>query len=400
MDQEDNKILLTNNNQTQLTFFINQFFFTMKKFFLLAAVVGVALTSCVKNEGVAVTADQNQITFEVAKYKATSRAEVAYPTDLSFGAYAYYENTLTPGTHSLYIDNAEIVYKVADGRGYWAAKSETYYWPTQGHLDFVSYSPYNEDATSPAVPKISDSDVQQTLKYEGFKVDAANPVDILYSDKAMQQTANTVNYGFTGVPTLFHHALAKLNFLVRTFRLDNANESPDAVTKWTVTIKKITLAGIYDEGSLTMKTTNVHDSGATTVQWANTITVVPYDVWSNTSSQTTKEWNCEQVLTTTARTYGAGTADVAQNYFILPQALATGIQQITVDYSIATLAPGGQTATVDYSATKNFSDFPAVPAWEQGKNITYTIEIDPKGDEIHFAPAVVDWENVDGTISF
>lgn len=373
----------------------------MKKLFLLAAVAGVAFASCVKNEGNVAVSAQDEITFEVAKYKATStRAEVAFPTDQSFGAYAYYENSVAPGVHSVYIDNAEIVYKVADGNGYWAAKGETYFWPTQGHLDFISYAPYNDDVTSAAVPKISDTDVQQTLKYEGFKVDATAPVDILYSDKAMQQTANTVNYGFTGVPTLFHHALAKMNFLVRAFRLDNRNESPDAVTSWTVTIHKITLTNIYDEGNLTMTTTNVHNAGATTVQWSNTIATVPYDVWSNTSSTTTKEWACDQVLTTTARTYGAGTADPAQNYFVLPQALTIGVQQITVDYSIATTAPGGQTATVDYTATKNFSDFPAVPAWEQGKNITYTIEIDPVGDEIHFAPAVVDWENVDGVISF
>lgn len=372
----------------------------MKKFFLLAAAVSVAFTSCVKNESLTGKAASNEITFEVAKYKATSRAEVAFPTDQSFGAYSYYENTLTPGTHSRYIDNAEIVYKVVDGTGYWAAKGKTYFWPTQGHLDFISYAPYNADATSPAVPKISDSDVQQTLKYEGFKVDAANPVDLLYSDKAMQQTANTVNYGFTGVPTLFHHALAKLNILVKAFRLDNRNESPDAVTTWSVTIHSITLNNIYDEGSLTMTTSNVHDAGATTVQWRNTITSVPYNVWSNTSSTTSKAWTCDQVLTTTARHYGAGTADIAQNYFILPQALAVGFQSITVNYSITTKAPGGQTATVDYKATKFFNDFPAVPAWEQGKNITYTIEIDPAGDEIHFAPAVVDWENIDGVIQF
>ena len=374
----------------------------MKKFFLLAAVVGVAFTSCVKNEGLATVADQNEITFEVAKFKASSRAEVeevAYPTDIPFGTYAYYENYLTPNQHSLYIDNAQIVYKVADGNGYWAATGETYFWPTQGHLDFISYSPYNEDATSPAVPKISDPDVQQTLKYETFKVDAANPVDLLYSDKAMQQTANTVNYGFTGVPTLFHHALAKLNIKVKAFRMDNANESPEAVTEWTVVVKKITLSGLYDEGSLTMKTTNVHDQGATTVQWKNTMTAVPYDVWSNTSSQVTKEWACDQTLTLDARHYGAGTADVAQNYFVLPQAMSAGVQKITVEYSITTKAPEGQTGIKDYSATKNLSDFPAVPAWEQGKNITYTIDIDPVGDEIHFAPAIVDWENVDGVIS-
>ena len=371
----------------------------MKKFFLLAAVVGVALTSCVKNEGLAVVADQNEITFEVAKFKASSRAEVAFPTDISFGAYAYYENTENPGTHTTYIDNAEIVYKVSNGNGYWAAKDHTYFWPTQGHLDFVSYAPYNADATSPAVPKISDNDVQQTLKYEGFKVDAANPVDLLYSDKAMQQTANTVNYGFTGVPTLFHHALAKLNFKVKAFRINNADESPKAVTSWTVVVNKITLNGIYDEGNLTMKTANVHNAGATTVQWENTITAVPYNVWSNTSSQTSKVWECAQTLPTTARHYGAGTADVAENYFVLPQALVADIQQITVEYTITTKAPEGQTGVKEYVATKNLSDFPAVPAWEQGKNITYTIDIDPVGDEIHFAPAIVDWENVDGVIS-
>ena len=371
----------------------------MKKFFLLAAVVGVALTSCVKNEGLATVADQNEITFEVAKFKASSRVEVAFPTDLSFGAYAYYENTENPGTHTTYIDNAEVVYKVSNGNGYWAAKEHTYFWPTQGHLDFVSYAPYNADATSPAVPKISDSDVQQTLKYEGFKVDAANPVDLLYSDKAMQQTANTVNYGFTGVPTLFHHALAKLNIKVKAFRINNADESPKAVTSWTVVVKKITLSGIYNEGNLTMKTTNVHNAGATTVQWENTITAVPYDVWSNTSSQVTKEWACNQTLTLDARHYGAGTADVAENYFVLPQALVSDTQQITIEYAITTKAPEGQTGVKEYVATKNLSDFPAVPAWEQGKNITYTIDIDPVGDEIHFAPAIVDWVGVDGVIS-
>ena len=373
----------------------------MKKMMFLAAFVGVALTGCVKEDGAKVGDGRQEITFEVAKYKPTqARAEVAYPTDQSFGTYAYYENSQTPGVHSTYIDNAEIVYKIADGNGYWAAKGKTYFWPTQGHLDFISYAPYNADASNAAVPQISDSDVQQTLQYQEFKVDAANPVDLLYSDKAMQQTANTVNYGFTGVPTLFHHALAKLNFLVKVFRLDNKNESPDAVTKWEVTVHKITLNGIYDTGSVTMKTVNKHDAGATVVGWTNTITTVPYNVWSNTSSTVSKQWKVDQVLTTTARTYGAGSAEPAQNYFILPQALAVGAQSITIEYSITTTAPGGQSATVlQEPVTKEFVEFPAVPAWEMGKNITYTIDIDPAGDEIHFAPAVVDWENVDGVIS-
>ena len=371
----------------------------MKKLFLFAAAVSVALTSCVKSEVGGLDAGQKEITYEVAKYKASTRATVAFPTDIPFGTYAYYQTHENPGVHSPFIENAEIIYKVAGGNGYWAANGETYYWPVKGHLDFISYAPFNEDATSAAVPKISDDDAQQTLKYDGFVVDASQPVDLLYSDKAMQQTANTVHYGFTGVPTLFHHALAKLNFKVKAFRINNADESPKAVTSWTVVVKKITINGIYDEGNLTMKTANVHNQGATTVQWENTITAVPFDVWSNTSSQTSKVWECNQTLTTEARHYGAGTADVAENYFVLPQAMSAGIQNITIEYSITTQAPEGQTGVKEYSATKNFSDFPAVPAWEQGKNITYTIDIDPVGDEIHFAPAIVDWENVDGTIS-
>ena len=371
----------------------------MKKFFLFAAAVSVALTSCVKSEVGDLDAAQKEITYEVAKYKASTRATVAFPTDIPFGTYAYYQTHENPGVHSIFIDNAEIIYKVAGGNGYWAANGETYYWPVKGHLDFISYAPYNSDVTSPAVPKISDDDAQQTLKYDGFVVDASQPVDLLYSDKAMQQTANTVHYGFTGVPTLFHHALAKLNFKVKAFRMNNAEESPEAVTNWSITVKKITLLNVYNTGSLTLKTTNVHDAGSTTVQWTNANPIDGYDVWSNTSATISKEWACDQVLTTAAATYGRGTQDVAENYFVLPQDLVDGVQQVQVDYAITTKAPGGQEGTTDYSAVKNLVDFPAVPAWEQGKNITYTIEIDPAGDEIHFAPAVVDWENVDGVIS-
>jgi hypothetical protein len=267
-------------------------------------------------------------------------------------------------------------------------------------LDFISYAPYNDDAASAAVPKISDDDAQQTLKYMGFKVDASAPVDLLYSDKAMQQTSNTIHYGFTGVPTLFHHALAKLNIKVKAFRMNNAEESPEAVTSWVVNIKSISLLNIYDEGNLTLKTTNVHDAGATTVQWTNANPVDGHNVWSNSSSMITKEWTCDQVLTTSATTYGQGTSDVAQNYFVLPQDLVDGVQQIKVVYEITTTAPGGQSGTTEYTAVRDLTiASAAVQAWECGKNITYTIEIDPAGDEIHFAPAVVDWENVDGVVS-
>ncbi|MBQ6572150.1 MAG: hypothetical protein IIX31_05630, partial [Alistipes sp.] len=106
----------------------------MRKFLLMAAAVSVAFTSCVKNENHS-NLIQKEITFEVAKYKAQpTRAEVAFPTDIPFGAYAYYQTHENPGVHSMFIENAEIIYKTTAGNGYWAANGETYYWPVKGHF--------------------------------------------------------------------------------------------------------------------------------------------------------------------------------------------------------------------------------------------------------------------------
>lgn len=380
----------------------------MKKMLLMAALVGVAFTSCVKNEEAVSPKKQQQIVFEPAAYKAGSRSEatpaadegtVAFPTNQTFGTFAYYRTTASGSeAHSVFMDNVEVAY-VAAATPYWAPV-KTYYWPTSdgAHLDFISYYPYNTDKTSAAVPQILNEDNQQTMTYTGFQVVDATPIDLMYSDKAMQQTRNTSHYNFVGVPTLFHHALAKLNFLVKATVLNNSAISPDAVTNWEITIKKITLANIYDTGSVTLNTTNDHTQ-AGTVAWINSTSASP-NVWANTSSTTTKEWAVEQKLTTTAVAYGSGTTTEAKNYFVLPQALVNDQQSITIDYSIKTTAPGSQSATTDYTKTVHFVNYPSVAAWEMGKNITYTIQIDPEGDVIHFAPAVVDWVDVNGTIDF
>jgi hypothetical protein len=76
-------------------------------------------------------------------------------------------------------------------------------------------------------------------------------------------------------------------------------------------------------------------------------------------------------------------------------------QTITIKYSILTTEPDGTQILKDNLEKKvYFKSYPSVPAWEMGKNITYTIEIDPAGDIIHFAPRVIDWENIDGIINF
>lgn len=387
----------------------------MKKFLFWATLLGVSFTSCVNDNDSVLSSEENPqpITFEVGKYKPSSRAEEVFPIDWTFGTFAFYENAATQG-HSVYMDNVEIQHYNA-ATPYWAATAEfgEYMWPHQGHLDFVSYYPYEKykngenytsNTLSSVVPKLN-STLNQ-LSYTGFTVDEANPVDLLYSNKALAYKANTVHYGFTGVPTLFHHALAMLSFKVRAQRLNNEASSPSAVTRWNVTLNSVKIDGIYNQGSVTLNV-GAHPSTAEVQIWRkNDI----YQTWDYSGATITRTWAPKyssipgQVLTTSTEGILLGESsdgnDVASQYFVLPQVLSENQQTITVNYTVHSTSPLGQEGTNTYEVTKSFSNFTSVLAWEMGKHITYIIEIDPAGDIINFAPSIEDWVGVNGTITF
>lgn len=371
----------------------------MKKIFLLAVLVGVAFTSCVKNDEHQLPDEKQQIAFEPAKYKPVAgRAEVAFPTTHTFGAFAFVKSATID--HDIFIDNEEVGYNST--YNLWAPISTTYYWPESAgsHLDFISYAPYNADKTAAAVPQISDaSDQQQTMQYLNYTVDASNPIDLMYSDKAVHFTHNMGDYqGYTGVPTLFRHALAKLNFKVRATRM----ASNDGKTTWETKVKSITLKGIHTTGSLKLTTVNDHTQMNVTT-WTNTnvTTESPYNVWTTSlATVATKEWTYEQVLTSTAEDYqDKSTLEKASNYFVMPQKFLDNVQGMTIIYDVTTTTPEGHVGTATKTAEVDFYDYNgAVKAWEMGKSITYTIQIDPEGNVITFAPAIWDWETVDGVI--
>lgn len=378
----------------------------MKKFLFWATVVGASLTGCVNDVETVLSQEDNAqpITFEVGKYKPSSRTEVAFPTDSTFGTFAYYENTVQAG-HSIYMNNVEITHKVNDGAKFWSAKDGEYMWPHQGHLDFVSYAPYeaykievdaNGDTRktlSNYVPQLSND--QTALIYRNLKVDAANPIDLLYSDKAVNQKANTSHYNYTGVPTLFHHALAKLSFKAKVQRFNNSASSPNAVTSWSVVLNSVTIKGIYDEGTVTL-TIPSHPSssaGASVQAWRKG-DENDLQIWDETGSVTSKIWSPVngQVLSNSENfVIGSSAQELAHNYFVLPQKLSANQQTITLNYTVTSKSPEGQVGVATYTPTKSFADFTSVTAWEMGKHITYVIEIDPAGDIINFAPAIEDW---------
>lgn len=375
----------------------------MKKFLLFATVVGTSLTSCVNDNENVLSPEENPqpVTFEVGKYKPSSRATIAFPTTWTFGTYAFQEKPTVVG-HSVFMDNVEISYKNAT-TPYWSPNGEQYFWPHEGHLDFVSYYPYEHykdgesyeaNTLSNAVPRLNDN--LSELSYQTFTLDANNPVDLLYSDKAVKQKSNTSHYGFTGVPTLFHHALAKLAFRARAQRLDNSASSPTAITKWSIKLNYLKISGIYNKGYVTLRVPEYNGTTSTTLTWKKS---GDYQVWDISGGDNVeKTWTPSegQILISDADKKGVlvqdGENGFASEYYVLPQILDPNAQKITISYRVTVTNPNGLTEVQpEKTITKSFSDFTSVVAWEMGKYITYIIEIDPAGDTINFAPAIEDW---------
>ena len=70
----------------------------MKKYIVIAIAACVALAACTKNEVRPVSTDQ-EITFETAVYKASSKALISnttYPKTATFGTVAYRESSGNP----------------------------------------------------------------------------------------------------------------------------------------------------------------------------------------------------------------------------------------------------------------------------------------------------------------
>lgn len=371
----------------------------MKKFLFWATVVGTSLTGCVNDVETVLSPEDNpqQITFEVGKYKPSSRAEITFPVDTTFGAFAFQEKLGVPG-HQIFMDNVEISYKRA-ATPYWSPRGKDYYWPTQGHLDFICYFPHEEytldsngnETVSAVVPKLSND--LNTLSYYNYTVNADEPDDLLYSDKAVKYTSNSIFHNFAGVPVLFHHALAKLAFRVRAQRLNNSASSSE-VTNWTIKLNSVKISGIYSSGSVSLTVPEYTETSPTRLQWS-----VSGDkqVWTPNGTQVEKTWTPTggQYLLADSERKGAllkdGENSEAKDYYVLPQTLDPNAQTITISYTVTTVHPEGNSDVKDYTTTKKFTEFPSVTAWEMGKYITYVIEIDPAGDIINFAPAVEDW---------
>lgn len=353
----------------------------MKKFFLLAAMVGVALTGCMKNE-VYVPKCETPISFEVANYVAQTRANGAFAYD-SFGVNAWSHDTDT-GTVAFMMDDEDV--SLIGGK--WTTTTP-YYWPIKGTVDFIAYYPTSVEPTIGY-----DYDGNDTYTYTNYTVEAyPNGVDLMYADKAIRFSANTAaadngtdfgigSYGFDGVPTLFHHALAKINFVVKNYQPTHGH------TTYEIVVDEIKL-NTYNKGKVTL-TNDGTTTDASRGAWS-----VTDNVWTPDTTGGTVElkWEDPTNLTTAAEH-----AYDSRTEYVLPQVLTDDVT-LSVKYTVTQYSDGAFVSKKTYTPAAIKVNTMGLAKWEMNKNITYTITISVANNQILFAPAVQEWEAASGNVA-
>ena len=369
----------------------------MKKVLFVALAAGVALVACTKNEVKPVNVDQ-EITFQAVVDKAATKAGtfdngVTYPIDRPFGTFAFFYTTSGGYTKDApkYIDNAKVENTTSATSGEAWTTNPKYYWPKQGFLTFMSYSPYNELNTK--VTCAPTKDAMAEIKVTDWDVDANQDVDIMIADRVDNLTANGSNAGYTGVPTVFRHKLAQIvKFYVKTKEdFGNLNSGAPQAGSKLFFLKKIEIKNIVTNGSFT---SGVQPSYTTTGVWREASTPETNDyTWYNNEEGTLAQGNASE-FNTTAVALSSGT--IASNGYLLvrPQTFAASdTKKIEITYVIRSYTSA--TAYSDEKVVQSFNIHSATQSWDINKKYSFTITVDL--NQIYWAPSVENWEDVSST---
>lgn len=346
----------------------------MNKHIFYIAAACVALASCVKNE-VRVNAPDKEITFQTVSTKAGT----AFDTNHKFYSYAYFlkKGKTWDANHAeaeAYIDKALIAHESSPSGNYWAA-ADTYYWPKQGSLTFFAWT---DDTAAPSVgtePDVKVSCAPNTgIKIENYSVMDNPNKDILVAEIAKDKKSNESATGTweKGVPTVFRHALAKVEF-----KVNKKTNYPNVTFK----VKSITLNGVSTKGTFTQ------GSPDETTGWK-------WSDWAETNNLTVFSSTAGKEVTKTAEPAPAefDALNSGDYSIVLPQDFdAISTSTLTIVYDIITTSTSfTETVTETKALNAIYTD-----NWKSKKK--YVLGITLGLNEIYWDPSVEAWEN--GTIT-
>lgn len=324
----------------------------MKKFFAIAAVVAVALTSCVKNE---TFAPANEISFE--NFTLSSKALVnagAFDTALTFGVFA-----TDNGTDFTFVDNDEVGYKTTDW-GFTPAK----YWPTNAgapvDVDFYAYYPYNDNTGTEQVAcdltkgiSITDANLGTTIGSQKDYLVAPVVVD------------KNVTNASAGVDVVFKHIASLILFSAED--VTEISELQELVTINSITIKQVSTSGDY----------------------ANTAACTVAGTWTPDTADDLADIAVNKLVTTAGLEL---TSTTEKPVLVVPNTLTAAKEQVVINYTIADYVYGG----FNFTGTTTNATFDlkagTITKWEQGKKYVYNLKFKLTEElEITFNPTVTDW---------
>lgn len=353
----------------------------MKKLIVLLSAVA-ALAACSKNETVpAVSGENVEISYKVAP--RTKADPQAFDTKNVFASWAYYlpsgKNWSDNQTEAkIYIGkDGEEGATISYGNSVWKDQTTSYYWPMGGSLTFFAYSLNSSSLTDQSsITETHFTCMNHDSQYGihgSLNLDNHPNTDFLVADIAKDKTANQNVYNFNGVPTLFKHKLSRVKFAVK-----KKSDYPGA----TITLNSITFKNLVN--------------GMTYTQYQKDATkgiYTPDYLFPGTN-------RTDQKYTETAFEVPSSTAFVPVpdnkeiRYIYIPQ----DFKNVTETEKIATIEVK-YTVTDKMGNSKNFTKILKVKdifdSWEIGKRYTFNLSF--ALDEINWAPAVGDWEDVNNS---
>lgn len=327
-----------------------------RNIFILVTLAGLAACSKVENAYI-----PEAISYSVGSYASATKANSDY-TGTSFRSSAWlHAEGATAGTPFF---TGETVTKYGN---VWEP-SHDYYWPKhpQSYLNFVSW--FDALGTPTSVAESSVSWTSRTIRAGD---------DILIAQKAWRQRSNSQNYYRSGVPTLFRHLLAQVEFKAQALA---ASETVGSVTtSWNIAISNFKVNGVHNVGSITL----TNDTEPTVQSGSPVISEWTTTGWTATDA-TVSLSGTDQTLTTSP-------VSVLALQSVLPQPVS-GIS-VSFDYSIITTSTNGtdthvltETQTVSNLQLSSFTGYSG--DWDANMRVTYTITVNGKTGAISIVPTL------------
>lgn len=280
-----------------------------KKFFMgIAAMAALTLVSCSSDDldSLSDNSSKNEaISFDgylgrsAVAVNGTRGSEVKIDQLKTggFGVFGNYSKETTTAYGNSLFDNQQVTYD--NDKSKWTY-SPLKFWPSDGHIDFLAYAPYDKNTKLTDGSKINNFIVSKTI---------TDQTDLLWTNATSSISADLTSTK-EKVKFQFHHALSRLGYTVKL----SGNYSPDNVT---FTLKKITLAGsptdatkgaFYTSGTIDLAKQNKKG-----------------DLWSNQTGQQEFDWfsgeyNVKNSTKSHPNKADKGNRDQNEDYlFVIPQ---------------------------------------------------------------------------------